>query len=121
MQNRKNTTTLTATENPFLRYAKIYIRNMPRQRKIVFFLKYIKYSLKNRDYEAAEEGLYQLCMIIPELKNDLRIACRTYLSNDEGERITMLFKHAFGKIRSAAKANQRSGQKGGKNPVFLFS
>ncbi len=58
-------------------------------------LKYIKYTLNHCDTEEVIEGLNQLCVSIPELENGLRIANRTDLGEDEGERVYLLFKHAF--------------------------
>ncbi len=113
-------TSLTATVNPVL-WLGNHIRTMPRQVKIVFLLKYIRYSLSNRDIEAAKDGLFQLCMMIPELKNDLRIANRTYQGDDEGKRIATLFMCAYGMVKNAGKPNLWTGKNRRRYTKPLFS
>lgn len=81
--------------NPLLKYAKQYIFQLPRKARIAFFCKYIVHAIHNRDKTVIMEGLDKLLGMYPDLQYAWRIALKTY-DKDEGNRVDLLFKHAFG-------------------------
>ncbi len=89
--------------NPLLLFSKNYIHQLPRRTRVIFFQKLIIYAANTRDYKTIAEGLEHLFKMFPELYYDWKIANRQYLGDDEGERIYMLYKNAFGKMKNAGK------------------
>lgn len=84
--------------NPLLKYSKKYILELSRRQKNIFFCKYILHSAQNKDKEAIIDGLDKLFVPYPDMLNIWRSVVRTY-RKEEGEKIDLLFKHAFGNAK----------------------
>lgn len=88
-----------ANANKLFKYAKNFFRKLTRKQKIVFLCKYVMYSIDVRDYAAVEEGMSILFSMNFELRDCWRIANNTY-TDSEGERVDLLFKHAFSNAKT---------------------